>query len=262
MIYSAWDVTVNATAGEPYGAIRGSDYIYTNGQPTVDENGYYLKSESGDEVIGNIQPDWKMGIPTTLSWKGITLYALIDIQKGGDIYSVSTKYGQATGLYAETAGTNVLGNPMRDNLVLADGTVLSPHTRDGVPVDQAHATSGGTILPGVKADGSPNDILVNSARWGRAFYYNNSPTARYVFDASYTKLREVSLSYNFPKKWFDKVLLRDLSLSFVGRNLWIISKNVDHFDPEASLGSGNNQGIETGSYPTTRTFGFNLKLGF
>ncbi|MCF6342627.1 MAG: SusC/RagA family TonB-linked outer membrane protein, partial [Bacteroidales bacterium] len=262
LIYSAWDVSVNATVGEPYGTIRGTDFIYTNGEKTVDENGYYLKSEAGDEVIGNIQPDWKMGIPTTLSWKGLRLYALIDIQKGGDIYSVSTKYGQATGLYAETAGTNRLGNPMRDNLTLSDGTVLSPHFSGGVPIDQAGENSGGTVLPGVKEDGSPNDILVNSARWGRAFYYNNSPTARYVFDASYTKLREVSLTYTFPKRWFEKVLLQDMSLGFVGRNLWIISKNVEHFDPEASLGSGNNQGIETGSYPTARSFGFNLRLGF
>jgi hypothetical protein len=262
LIYSAWDVSVNATVGEPYGTIKGTDFIYTNGEKTVNENGYYIKSEAGDEIIGDINPDWKMGIPTNLSWKGIHLYALIDIQKGGDIYSVSTKYGQATGLYAETAGTNSLGNPMRDNLIMADGTDLGPHYGGGLPVDQASETSGGTILPGVKEDGTPNDILVNSARWGRAFYYNNSPTARYVFDASYTKLREVSLSYTFPKKMFDKVLLQDLSISFVARNLWIISKNVDHFDPEASLGSGNNQGIETGSYPTAKTYGFNLKLGF
>ncbi len=262
-IFSAWDVSINATKGHPYGTILGSDYMYhDNGEPMVDANGYYMKSEAGDIVLGDINPDWKMGIPTNLRWKGFRLYALIDIQKGGDIYSVSTKYGQATGLYAETAGNNVLGNPMRDNLVESDGTVLSPHFSGGLAIGDAAANSGGTVLPGVKEDGTPNDILINSARWGRAFYYNNSPTARYVFDASYTKLREVSLSYTFPKSWFQKVLLQDVTLAFVGRNLWIISKNVDHFDPEASLGSGNNQGIETGSYPTTRTFGFNLKLGF
>ena len=263
VIYSAWDVSITATKDQPYGTIRGSDFMYhENGEKMVDDNGFYLVSERGDEIIGNIQADWRMGIPTTLSWRGLQLYALIDIQKGGDIYSVSTKYGQATGLYAETAVDNPLGNPIRDNLVWADGTEESAHTTTGIPMDQAHETSGGVILPGVKADGSTNDILTNSGRWGRAFYYNNSPTARYVFDASYTKLREVALTYTFPKKMFSKVMLQDLSIGLVGRNLWIISKNVDHFDPEASLGSGNNQGIETGSYPTVRTFGFNLKLGF
>ena len=100
LIFSAWDVSINATVGEPYGNIRGTDFIYTNGKKTVDENGYYLRTSS-DTTLGNIQPDWNMGIPTTVSWRGLSLFLLIDIQQGGDIYSVSTKYGQATGMYAE-----------------------------------------------------------------------------------------------------------------------------------------------------------------
>ena len=55
-------------------------------------------------------------LETVFSWKGLSLYALIDIQQGGDIYSVNTKYGQATGVYAETAGNNPKGNPKRDRL--------------------------------------------------------------------------------------------------------------------------------------------------
>ena len=99
-------------------------------------------------------------------------------------------------------------------------------------------------------------------RWGRAFYYNNSPTARYVFDASYVKLRELSISYSLPSKVLENSVINRVSFALVGRNLWIIHKNVDHFDPEAQLTSGNQQGIETGSYPTLRTFGFNFTLGF
>ncbi len=261
LIYSAWDVSVNATVGQPYGTIRGTDFIYTNGEKTVDENGYYQKTEN-DTVIGNIQPDWKMGIPTTLSFKGVSLYMLIDIQKGGDIYSINTKYGEATGLYANTVGTNPLGNPQRSNLVSKTEGDLGPHYNGGLPLSDADPTSGGYILPGVKEDGNANDILVNAGRWGRAFYYNNSPTARYVFDASYVKLRELSLSYALSSKTLENTILRQVRFSLVGRNLWIIHKNVDNFDPEASLGSGNQQGIETGSYPALRSFGFNLTLGF
>jgi hypothetical protein len=250
LIYSAWDVSINATVGQPYGTIRGTDFVYTddngnitdkdNGKKTVDENGYYLRT-ANDTVIGNIEPDWKMGIPTTLSWKGLSLYFLVDIQKGGDIYSVSTKYGQATGLYAETAENNDKGVPMRD------------------PVEDG----GGYLFPEtVNEDGSANTTYVPAYRWGRAFYYNNSPTARYVFDASYVKLREVSLSYSLPKKTIENSILNEVRFSLVGRNLWIIHKNTEHFDPEASLGSGNQQGIESGSYPAMRTFGFNVTLGF
>ena len=240
LIYSAWDVSINATVGEPYGTIKGTDFVYTDGKKTVDEDGYYLKSESGEEIIGNIQPDWNMGIPTTLTYKGFALNILVDIQKGGDVYSVSTKYGQATGLYEETAENNDKGIPMRN------------------PVDEG----GGYLFPEtVYEDGSENTTYAPAFRWGRAWYYNNSPTARYVFDASYVKLREVALSYTLPQSLVDKTPLQTIVFSVIGRNLWIIHKNTEHFDPEAGLGSGNQQGIETGSYPISRTFGFNLKLG-
>ncbi len=260
-IYSAWDVSVNATVGQPYGSIRGTDFVWTNGEKTVGDNGYYMKSVN-DTVIGDINPDWRMGISSNLSWKNLSMYVLVDIQKGGDIYSVNTKYGQATGMFAETTGSNTLGNPMRDDVwSTADGD-LGPHFGGGLPLGDAAANSGGTILPGVKEDGSSNDLLVNSGRWGRAFYYNNSPTARYVFDASYVKLREMAITYSFPAKMFKNNFINNLSISATGRNLWIISKNVDHFDPEFQLSSGNQQGIETGAYPTARTYGFNVKIGF
>ncbi|PLX05063.1 MAG: SusC/RagA family TonB-linked outer membrane protein [Marinilabiliales bacterium] len=240
LIYSAWDVSINASVGQPYGSIRGTDFIYTNGKKTVDANGYYMRTSS-DTVIGDINPDWKMGINSTLSWKSLSLYFLVDFQKGGDIYSVNTKYGQATGLYFETAENNDKGVPMRDPV--ADG--------------------GGYNYPNtVFADGTANDIYVPAYRWGRAFYYNNSPTARYVFDASYVKLRELALTYRLPSKVLKNTFINNVSFSVTGRNLWIISKNVDHFDPEFQLSSGNQQGIETGSYPTARTYGFNVKIGF
>jgi hypothetical protein len=121
---------------------------------------------------------------------------------------------------------------------------------------------GGYLFPEtVYEDGTPNTTYVPAFRWGRAFYYNNSPTARYVFDASYVKLREVALSYSLPSSVLENTFLQNVTFSVVGRNLWIIHKNVDHFDPEASLSSGNQQGIESGSWPATRTIGFNLRLG-
>ena len=247
LIYSAWDVSVNATVGQPYGTIKGTNFVYTNGQRTVNEDGYYMyETDAGgnnvvDAVIGDINPDWNMGVSSKFGYKGISLKVLFDIQKGGDIYSVNTKYGQATGVFEETAGLNDKGNPQRD------------------PVDQG----GGYKYPNtVFADGSANDIYVPAFRWGRAYYYNNSPTARYVFDASYVKLREVALSYALPTKLIDGSPFESVVLSVVGRNLAILHKNTEHFDPEASLSSGNQQGIETGSYPTTRSIGINLRVGF
>jgi TonB-linked SusC/RagA family outer membrane protein len=278
LLYTNWDVSINAKVGEPYGTIRGTDFVYANQMvngvydpdiaadrssgKVVNDNGYYMISDDSEAVIGDINPDWMMGISNTFSYKGITLSFLIDWKHGGDVYSINTKYGQATGLYEETAGTNVLGNEMRANVVSTVDGDLGPNFGGGIPLSEAASNSGGYILPGVKADGSANDILVNSGRWGRAFYYNNSPTARYVFDASYVKLRELSLGYTLPQSFISKTPFTNIAVSVVGRNLLILSKNVDHFDPEAQSSAGNLQGIESGSYPTTRTIGFNIKLGF
>jgi hypothetical protein len=240
-LMSAWDVKITAAEGEPYGTIKGTDYVYTDGKQTVQDNGYLMVGDDPLAVLGNVQPDWNMGIANRLTWKGISLYALLDIQSGGDIYSVNTKYGQATGVYAETVGNNPKGNPQRD--AVADG--------------------GGNIYEGaVFEDGTPNDVYVDAYRWGRYYYYNNSPTARYVFDASYVKLRELSLTYSLPASVLGNGVFRGVDISLVGRNLWILSKNVDHFDPEYILTSGNQQGIEQGAYPSVKTIGLNVKLNF
>ncbi|MFO7671081.1 MAG: SusC/RagA family TonB-linked outer membrane protein [Bacteroidales bacterium] len=240
-LFSAWDVKVTADEGYPYGTLKGTDYVWTDGKRTVLDNGYLAIGDDPLAVLGDVQPDWNMGIGNRLTWKGVSLYALIDIQKGGDIYSVNTKYGQATGVYAETVGNNPKGNPMRDRV--ADG--------------------GGNIFEdAVFSDGTPNDVYVEAFRWGRYWYYNNSPTARYVFDASYVKLRELSLSYSLPKSVLGDSFIRGVDIALVGRNLWIISKNVEHFDPEYILTSGNGQGVEQGAYPSVKSYGVNVKLNF
>ncbi len=93
--------------------------------------------------------------------------------------------------------------------------------------------------------------------------YAYMPNKAFVYDASYVKLRELALSYSIPKSVFGKKgLIKDAEVSIVGRNLWIIHKNTYHFDPEVLTSAGNQQGIEDGAYPATRTFGFDLKVVF
>jgi len=239
-LMSAWDVKIHASEGEPYGTIKGTDYVYTNGEITVDSDGYLLIGDDPLAVIGNINPDWMAGLTNTFRFKRLSVSALIDMQKGGDIYSVSSKYGFATGLYAETAGLNDKGNPKRDDV--ADG--------------------GGMRFDAVYEDGTPNDTYVYASQWGGYWYYGWSPTARYIYDATYIKLREVAITYSVPASVLGNSFIRGLDVSLVGRNLWIIKKNTPYFDPEAILTSGNAQGIESGSYPSLRTFGVNLKLNF
>jgi TonB-linked SusC/RagA family outer membrane protein len=233
-------VTLNATVGQPYGTIQGRDFVYKNGQKVVGANGFYEKTTTTSNVIGDINPKWHSGITNTVTVKNWTVSFLIDIQKGGSVFSLDQYYGQGTGLYPNTVGTNDLGNPMRNSL--SDG--------------------GGIILPGVTEDGKPNTKRVPAERYSGPFGWVRNPNAAFVYDASYVKLREAQISYRFPKRLLKDTGIRSLSLGVVGSNLWVIFKNLPYADPEAGLGAGNLQGWQSGVMPTIRNIGFNLNIQF
>jgi hypothetical protein len=242
-------VSINARVGQPYGTIQGSDYVYhENGQPIVNENGRYQISSTNDIVIGNYNPDWVGGIRNTITYRDFALSFLLDMQHGGDVFSLDLWYGTGTGMYEETAGLNDLGNPKRDPIVENEDGSYAPN-------------SGGFINPGVYEDGTPNTTRVRGDYYA-ADGWAVSPNARFVYDASFLKLRELSLTYNFPGSILDKTPLTAASLSFIGSNLWIIQKNLPHADPEASQSSGNIQGWQSGVMPTVKNYGFNIKVQF
>lgn len=233
-------ISSNATVGEAFGVLRGSDYVYTNGQKTVGSNGRYLRTE-GNSVIADPNPKWRGGITNVVSYQNISLNFLIDIKQGGQVFSLDRYYGLATGLQPETADKNDLGNESR--LPIADG--------------------GGIILDGVKENGEKNTTRVSNTNYGSFGYARNTPNAAFVYDASFVKLREVSLNYTLPQGLMSRVGVKGADISVVGRNLWIIHKNLPDADPEDGLSSGNlGQGYQSGAYPTTRTLGVNLRLSF
>jgi len=247
-------VTINARVGEPYGTIQGTDFLYYNDIRTpenriVTESGKYAHTETSDQVIGDINPDWIAGIRNTISYKNFDFSFLIDWKKGGDIFSLDLWYGMGTGLYPETAGTNDLGNPLRDPVVdNGDGTYGSE--------------SGGRILEGVLEDGTPNTIRIYEGWYANSQGWKSGTNALQVYDASYVKLREVTLSYRLPSKYLGKSFINDLSLGIVGSNLWIIHKNLPYADPETTQGAGNIQGWQSGVMPTTKNIGFTLNVKF
>lgn len=232
--------SLNAPVGHPFGTIYGYDYVYTNGERTVLPSGRYQRTTTATNPIGNINPDWTGGIQNTFSYKSLSLSFLIDIKHGGDVYSADMYYGLATGLYKETVGTNELGNPIRNSI----------------------EEGGGIILPGVNADGQPNTTRLAMDAYPMAGG-SVKPTKAYVYDAGYVKLREVLFTYALPQSIVAKLSpLRSLAFSAVGRNLWIIHKNLPYADPEDNLGAGNFQGYQVGSQPGIRNIGFNIKATF
>lgn len=233
-------ITINARKGHPYGTIQGTDYIYTNGQKTVGDNGYYLRTATSNHVLGNTNPDWHAGLGNRLLYKNWSLSFLLDWQQGGSVYSLDMHYGLGTGLYEETVFLNDLGNPVR--LPVAEGR--------------------GMILDGVTADGSPNTTRIE-ANNHRAFGWLNHPNRAFVYDATYVKLREVAIGYTIPASSLEGVWgINSLHLGITGSNLWIIHKVLPHADPEAGHSSGNIMGWQSGVMPTLRTISFNIRADF
>ncbi len=231
----------NAPLGGAYGQIRGSDFIYTNGQPTVDASGAYKKTPDENEPIGNVQPDWIGGINNSLRVKDFTLSFLIDWRKGGSVFSLDQDFGQYDGLYPNTAGNNANGKPKRS--ALSDG--------------------GGVILPGVTADGKANTQYIDASYAGSAYGFGAAPDKNFVYDGSFVKLREVILSYSLPKKLLANTKsIKGIQLSLIGHNLWIIHKNLPMADPEAGTSFGNISGFQSGAYPSVREASVNLKVNF
>ena len=233
-------ITVNATLDQPYGTIQGKTYVYNDkGEKLIGSDGYYQITSTTTNVLGNINPEWMGGIHNSFKYKNLSLGFLIDIRKGGTVWSLDQFYATYTGILPNTVGLNDLGNPVRN-----------PVTSDN--------TSGGVILEGVTADGSVNTkrVVIDA----------NSPTlpqAAFAYDASYVKLREATFTYSFPKSILGNLgPVKGIDITVFGRNLWIIHKNLPYADPEENLSSGNAQGVQSGAYPTTRTVGLNAKISF
>jgi hypothetical protein len=233
------EVTVVADVGGAYGDMWGKGFVYhANGKPMVNETGVPLTSEM--KKLGNIMPDWMAGLNNSFSFKGFNLSILIDAKVGGDVYSRTNQDGWATGSLKHTTGNNANGKPVRDPI--ADG--------------------GGWLFDGVFEDGSPNNIYKNLD----GFRWNGWAMAeRWLYDGTYVKLREMSLTYSLPRSIFGNAkVLSGVDLSVFGRNLALLYSNAENFDPEVSNRNASqaSQGSEFGSNPSARNIGFRVKLTF
>ncbi|MEQ9303083.1 MAG: SusC/RagA family TonB-linked outer membrane protein, partial [Marinoscillum sp.] len=264
-------ISLNATVGEPFGTIRGTNYQFDDqGRPIVYAHpfgGVRFRKTAAPEVIGDINPDWIGGVQNTLSYKGVALSFLIDMQKGGDFFSLDTWYGYATGIYDITAGTNADGNPRRDLPAEGGGIYLSEldYFDNMVTVSQATDSDGAYVFDD---DGNPvSSGEVNTEAFYVSDVYNSlgyaiAPNSTHIYDASFVKLRELSISYSFPESFVSNTPFGGIDVSLIGRNLWIIHKNTPYSDPESGLSAGNRLGYQSGAYPAVKEYGFNIGLKF
>jgi hypothetical protein len=237
------NVFVKHIVGQPFGTITGRvQKLSPDGQPVFLSSGRPVQ-EDGYAILGNGVPDLTGGFMNTFSYKGISLSALIDFKFGGDVFS----------------GTN-------NRLTQGGFTKMSLQGREG----EEPLTVTGVIQNGVDENGDPiyepfeKTLTPQEASnyWGDVGGETNAKTDLFIYDASFIKLRQVTLGYSLPRAILAKTPLRSVTVSFIGRNLAIIHKNVPNIDPESGYSNGNAQGLEYFGFPATRSYGFDLKLQF
>ncbi len=210
--------------GGKLGDIYGNDFVYgDDGKIVVGEDGLPETETGSNTKLGNANPDWLMGWNNTLTWKGFSLYLLIDARVGGDVVSL---------------------------------TEMQLDWR-GVSKNSGEARDAGFVEVGGRQFTNVKEFYQKVGARG------DGVTEYYKYDATNIRLRELSLGYSFPRSILNRTkVIQGIDLSFVARNLFFIYKKAP-FDPDAVMSVGNsNQGVDVFGMPSTRSMGFNLKLTF
>ena len=253
------------------GGSIGDFYAYA---PQTDENGNYIVDASTgwykltDEPVkvGNAMPKYTGGAGVTVSWKNLALDVTLSYRHGGSIFNMPYEYMMGRGAIEESMD-------YRDEAHGGQSYYIDNSVGNGiVPATTAPAGKtlyhDGMILPGVRSDnGQPNDIMISAMRWYNWSYNwgTDAPTyySHSIFKNSYVKVREITLSYSFPKLITDKLHMTRLVVSAYARNPFYIYKNLPIFDAEATdATSWIEQSWIGGSTATTRSFGVSLKACF
>ncbi len=252
---ASWlDVQVAAKVGENFGSIVGPDFQRNeNGDILIDPATGLPMYDKSNHVLGNASWDWTGGLSTTFHYKNFGLTALFDVKVGADLYSMSARAAHESGKSLAT-------------LVGREEWYKSEEERQAAGIAKGASTwtpTGGFVAPGVidNGDGTyrPNDIKVNPEDYWMSVC-RNAPSM-FIYDNSYIKCREITLTYQFPKKWLGKVV-QDMSISFVTRNPFIVWKNIPDIDPDSNYNNTTGMGLEYGSLPSRKSYGFNLYVKF
>lgn len=243
-------VKVGAVSGGKLGDIFANNLMKRDaqGRVVIGENGLPMpETGNGNQEdyilkhpIGNIQPDLLMSVTPTFTYKGVSLTAMFDMKFGGDIVSVSEGMATAVGTSERTVNRGEY------------------KTINGV-------ADWYMVVPGVKEDGSVNNIPVSAQSYYSTIGLYNSQKGfaeEFVHDASYIKLKELSLGYSFPVSMLRRTPLTQLKLSFVARNLCFLMKHTPG-NPDGGYDTTMfSQALDYMAVPYTRTFGFTVNVGF
>ena len=248
------DVQVAAKVGENFGSIVGPDFQRNeNGDILIDPSTGLPMYDKSNHVLGNASWDWTGGVYTNFSYKNISLSAVFDVKVGADLYSMSARAAHETGKSMATLEGREAWYKSEEARQAAGYAKDSP---DWIP-------TGGFIAPGVidNGDGTyrENDIIINPEKYWMNVC-RNAPSM-FIYDNSYVKCREITLSYTLPKTWLKNVI-DGLTVSFVARNPFIVWKNIPNIDPDSNYNNTTGMGMEYGSLPSRKSYGFNINVKF
>ncbi len=220
----------NGRVGDMY----GTGFVEVNGQTVHDSNGLPVQ-DANLRLLGNYNADFQIGFNNRFTYKNIDFNFLFDWRQGGTIVSRTKALGSTSGVLKETLfgrETGIIGKG-----VVNIGTSESPE----------YAT---------------NTTSVSAQDYNNSFF-DRGNEASALYDASYVKLRQVSIYYNFSEELVNSIGFNKIKLGLVGSNLLLFTENP-HFDPElnALQEQSITYGVEDFSYPSTRSFGISLKTEF
>lgn len=226
---------ISHIVGEHYGVIYGSSYKRdASGTIIYDLNGAIPRPVQGEyKILGQGVAPYTMGFSNSFRYKSISLFFLIDAKFGGNVHSGTNRELMLRGLHKKTLEGRETGLEVSG----IDNATNQPFTTTVAPKDLR--TYYGLI--GEESAGISEE---------------------FVYSTDFIKFRELSLAYDLPKRFLKEFFINEIRLSFIARNLFFISRDIDNVDPEASLNNLNSQGIERFGVPSTKSYGFSLNVKF
>ena len=217
---------VSHEVGKPLASLRGFDYKRNASGQILTQGGLFQQGKI--ETYGSAIPKYVGGWLNTINYKGFRLFAQVDFKAGHKIMSNSNLNFIREGLHKETlAGRET-----------------------GVKMDAIDESTG-----------LKNEISLGCEQFYTG-YRSTANASHFIYKGDFVRLRSLSLGYDL-SKYVSKASIRELTVSAVCNNVWLIKKYIDNLDPEAQVSTSDFlQGIETHTLPTTRSFGFNINVKF
>ncbi len=250
-IGNQWSTFVQARPGSPWGEIYGTGMLRRKSDNAIIVNAGGRPRTQTNMKLGNVTPDWLGGLRNDFTYKDFGFGFLLDMRKGGDIFSISNMFGAYSGILEFTALDD-----FRENGLILGKDFLTDEKFVKITKQNADDIQ--------KSEFAENDIVTGAQDFFESYYGNRELS---IYDGSYLKLREAYLSYQLPRNLFSESgFIKGGTVSLVGTNLailWLHKSNMADLDPENTVTADNNGvGLETTSYPPSRSIGVKLNLKF